>query len=125
MTKDEALDFEIVFFEGLVKKSPNYEDALIPLAEAYTRKGLYEKGLAIDQRLARLRKDDPVVHYNLACSFALVGKKDEAFQALERSIQLGYNDFEHLKKDSDLKSLRTDERFQILSNQAHQQKEVS
>ena len=110
----ETADFEISFYERLVKGNPNFVDALIPLAEAYTRKGLYEKGLQVDRRLARLRKHDPVVHYNLACSLALVGKKDEAFSALERAIRLGYHDFDHLKKDSDLKNLRDDPRFQSM-----------
>lgn len=112
--QQETLDFEISFFEGLIKKNSNYIDALIPLAEAYTKKGLYAKGLLIDKRLARLRKRDPVVHYNLACSFALVGKKDDAFSMLKHAIQLGYNEFEHLKKDPDLKNLRDDPRFQSL-----------
>ena len=107
-------DFEISFFEGLVKKAPNYIDALIPLAEAYTKAGLYEKGLQVDRRLVKLRKDDPVAHYNLACSLALVGKKDEAFRTLGKSIELGYSDFEHLKRDSDLRTLRDDPRFKML-----------
>lgn len=113
MTHDVS-DFEISFFERLVKEKPNFIDALIPLAEAYTRKGFYEKGLEIDKRLARLRKNDPVVHYNLACSFALLGKKDEAFLTLARAIEVGYNDFDHLKRDSDLISLHGDPRFQEL-----------
>lgn len=110
----ETPDFEISFFEGLVQKNPMYVEALIPLAEAYTKRGLYEKGLRIDKRLARLRKHDPVVRYNLACSFALVGKKEEAFLTLKRAVKLGYNEFEYLKKDPDLKSLRGDPRFQSL-----------
>ena len=104
-------DFEISFFERLAKENPDFVDALIPLAESYTKKGLYDKGLQIDKRLARLRKNDPIVHYNLACSFALVGKKDEAITALRRAIRLGYSDFEHLKRDPDLKILRDDSRF--------------
>ena len=108
-------DFEISFFEGLVKKNPNFVDALIPLAEAYTKKGLYRKGLVIDKRLARLKKKDPIVHYNLACSFALVGEKEEAFLALGRAVKLGYHDFEHLKRDPDLKSLHDDPRFKTLT----------
>ena len=112
--KQEIQDFEISFFEGLVKKAPNYVDALIPLAEAYTKAGLHEKGLQIDKRLAKLRKSDPTVHYNLACSLALVGKKDEAIATLEKAIELGYSDFEHLKKDADLKELRSDPRFKSL-----------
>ena len=102
----ESLDFEIQFFEGVVKRSPEYIDALVPLAEAYTRKGLYEKGLEIDMRLSRLCKSDPIVYYNLACSLALVGKKREAVKALKQAIDLGYDDLTHLRKDADLKCLQ-------------------
>ena len=104
--------FEISFFEKLVKQKPNYVDALIPLAEAYTKSGLYEKGLQIDKRLVKLRKNDPVVYYNLACSLALMAKKDESFTALKQAIKLGYNDFDHMKHDPDLKNLHGDTRFE-------------
>lgn len=113
MRKDQA-DFEISFFERLVKEHPDFVEALIPLAEAYTQRGLHQKALPIDERLAKLRPQDPVIRYNLACSFALVGKKEEAFLELEAAIELGWDNFEHLKKDPDLKSLRSDPRFQSL-----------
>ena len=104
-------DFEVRFYEGIIKRRPDYIDALIPLAEAYTRNGLYQKGLAIDKRLAVLCKDDPVVFYNLACSQALVGQKREALAVLKQAIALGYQDFAHLLKDPDLDSLRDDPAF--------------
>ena len=113
--KREGGDFEIVFYEGVIRMRPDYVDALIPLAEAYTRKGLYQKGLEIDKRLSRLCKNDAVVHYNLACSFALVGEKEKAFLTLKRAIALGYRDFEHMRKDMDLKSLQGDPEFEKLS----------
>ncbi len=113
--QDPALDFEIRFYEGIVEHRPQYIEALIPLAEAYTRKGLVKKGLEIDKRLAVLCQDDPIIFYNLACSRALVGHKKEALAALKRAIELGYRDFEHLLKDLDLKSLHQDSDFkQIL-----------
>ena len=113
MGKEQA-DFEISFFERLVKKHPHFVDALIPLAEAYTRKGFHKKALQMDERLGKLRPRDPVVHYNLACSFALVGRKEEALVTLEHAISLGWDNFEHLKKDADLKGLHDDPRFQSL-----------
>ena len=113
MARDNP-DFEINFFRRLIKEDPNFVDALIPLAELYTRKGFHEKALELDLRLSKLRPEDPIVYYNLGCSFALVGKREEALQALKRSIQLGYDEFEHMKKDSDLKDLRDDPRFQAL-----------
>jgi hypothetical protein len=43
-----------------------------------------------------------------------LGHADEAISALERSIELGYADPEHLETDADLASLRAVERFQAL-----------
>jgi len=111
---EEDLDFEMAFYEKLLKRDPHFVWALIPLGEAYTKKGLHEKALEIDRRLAELRREDPVVYYNLACSLALLGKEAEAFEALERSLQLGFDDLEHLQEDPDLKELRQDPRFQSL-----------
>ena len=107
-------DFEINFYEGVLRRNPKYVDALGPLAEAYTRGGQYLKGLEIDKRLSRLRKDDPIVHYNLACSYALVGRKKDSLLALKRAIRLGYRDFGHMKRDADLKILHGDPAFEKL-----------
>lgn len=109
-------DFEITFYEGIVKQRPDYIEALMPLAAAYTQKGLYQKGLETDQRLAKLCKEDPVVHYNLACSYALLGKKKEALKILRRAVELGYCDFIHLRKDPDLKSLHGDPDFDSIAS---------
>ena len=114
--KEDLKDFEIVFYEGVLKRRPDYVDALIPLAEAYTRNGQHEKGLEMDKRLAELCKEDPVVHYNLACSYALVGNKKEALRALRSAVKLGYCDFAHLRKDADLKSLQDDPEFQSIAS---------
>lgn len=105
------LNFEIRFYEKLVKGKRDFVDALIPLAEAYTKKGLYEKGLKIDRRLSRLLKDDDIVHYNLACSLALLGQEKQALTALKRAVRLGYDDFRHMKRDPDLKPLHQNPEF--------------
>ncbi len=111
--KDE-LSFQIAFFENLIKDKPDYVEALIPLADAYTKRGWFEKGLEIDRKLAVLCPHDETVFYNLACSYALVGSTDKAFKALTQSIQLGYSDLEHLLHDHDLESLRQDPEFKKL-----------
>ncbi len=112
--KENGSDFELYFFERLVKDNPNFVDGLIPLAEVYTRKRMYQEGLKIDKKLARLRKLDPMIHYNLACSFALVGEKEEALIVLKHAIKLGYQDLDYMRKDSDLRSLHNDPRFKSL-----------
>jgi len=102
--KDEQ--FEIHFLEGVLGKAPNFIEALISLGDLYTKQGLFEKGLAVDQRLVKLRPEDPTVLYNLACSYSLVGKLDKAFAVIQIAVDKGYEDLDRLKKDNDLKNLR-------------------
>lgn len=113
--QDKEVDFEISFYEGLIHEKPDYVEALIPLAEAYTQKGLYQKGLLIDKRLAKLCPEDSTVFYNLACSYALTGKKSQALETLKKAISLGYDDWQHLRKDHDLKSLVGDPQFEAIT----------
>ena len=108
---NEQLEFEIAFYERLIHEKPNFVDALTALGAAYTRRGWHEKGLAVDQRLTQLKREDPVVWYNLACSLSLLKRFDEALEALQRAIALGYDDFEFLAKDPDLHALRQSPQF--------------
>jgi tetratricopeptide (TPR) repeat protein len=113
-TKGEDLDFQLSFYEGIVKGNPGFAEALIALGEIYTKKGLYEKGLAVDKKLITLRPDNPIVYYNLACSHSLLGDITNSFKALRRAIDLGYDDFAFMHNDPDLYNLRRDERFSEL-----------
>lgn len=102
----ELLQFEIHFYEKLLSAYPDFVDVLIPLAEAYTKRGFFEKGLSVDLRLVQLRWQDPLSWYNLACSYSLLRRLDEALQALRRAFELGYVDVQHLQADPDLANLR-------------------
>lgn len=109
--KKEDLEFQMVFFAGVLRKRPNFVDALMALGEIYTKKGFYRKGLRIDRKLAKLAPHNPIVHYNLACSFSLIGDIMSSFEAIKRAVDLGYDDFIHMDRDPDLSNLRRDERF--------------
>jgi tetratricopeptide (TPR) repeat protein len=108
MTRQEMrdLDLEISFLEGIVRRSPAYIEALQILGDDYTRRGRFTEGLKVDERLSRLRPDDSLVHYNLACSYSLTGQVEMAIEALESAINLGYRDFKWMTQDPDLKNLR-------------------
>lgn len=112
--KKEGEEFTVWFFEGILERHPNYIDCLMYLGNAYTAQRLYEKGLVVDQKLCRLKPEDPLVHYNLACSYALMKNVNASFEALERAIVLGYKDIYHLENDKDLAHLRNDDRYQKL-----------
>ncbi len=100
------LDLEILFLEGVVRRDPEYIEALQILGDNYTRRGRFADGLRMDERLIRLRPEDAITRYNLACSYSLTNQIDLAFEALHEAIKLGYRDFKSLDKDPDLKNLR-------------------
>jgi tetratricopeptide (TPR) repeat protein len=100
------LDAKIEFMEGLVRRDPDYVDALQLLGDHYTQRGRYAEGLKVDEHLARLEPRSPLVFYNLACSCSLMEQFDRAVAALEKALQLGYRDFHWLARDPDLRKLR-------------------
>ena len=112
--QQSQLDFELDFFESILRRNPEYIDVLRVHGNNLTLKGRYTDGLKIDRRLVELRPKDALAHYNLACSFSLVKKADEALRALRRALELGYHDFDYLREDRDLAFVRKDRRFQRL-----------
>lgn len=108
MTRKETrdLDVKIQFMEGIVRRDPQYIEALQLLGDHYTQRGRYQHGLKVDERLSHLEPRNPLVFYNLACSYSLMGEVDLAAGALEKALALGYRDFKWLAKDPDLRKLR-------------------
>ncbi|HLX71822.1 MAG TPA: hypothetical protein VKV04_19580 [Verrucomicrobiae bacterium] len=100
------LDIKIQFMEGIVRRDPQYIEALQLLGDHYTQRGKYQDGLKVDEQLSRLEPRNPLVFYNLACSYSLTGAVDLAASALEKALGLGYRDFKWLAKDPDLRTLR-------------------
>jgi tetratricopeptide (TPR) repeat protein len=105
------LDTRIEFMEGIVRRDPDYVDALQLLGDHYTERGRYVEGLKVDERLARLEPRNAVVFYNLACSYSLTEQYDRTTLALEHALDLGYTDFDWLLKDPDLKKFRAQSQY--------------
>lgn len=109
-----GLEFQTRFHEIALRHHGEDPELLAELGHALTRLGRYSEGLAVDHRLVARVPDNPTVHYNLACSLCLCGQRAEALDALERSVELGYDDGEHLLADDDLAALRDEPRFRDL-----------
>jgi tetratricopeptide (TPR) repeat protein len=108
MSREQSrdLDVKIQFMEGLVRRDGKFTDALQILGDHYTQRGRFEEGLSVDEKLARLEPENPLVFYNLACSYSLTDQMERAVAALDRAINFGYRDFKWLAKDPDLRKLR-------------------
>ncbi len=104
--RQDQLDFDIEFYDCVLGRNPHYLDVLRVQGELLSRRGLHEKALSVDRRLADLLPDDAFVWYNLACSLSQMGMSPEALAALRKAFEQGYDDLAHLAIDTDLDSLR-------------------
>ena len=72
----------------------------------------------------KLLPDDPTWHYNLACSLAYFkNRSDEAFDELEKAIDLGFRNADAIAADTDLKRLETLPRYGELLDYARRMSE--
>lgn len=102
----DDLQFEISFCEGILRRLPGDVITMEMLAGLYTRAGRVEEGLRLDQKIVQLEPGNPVGHYNLACSHALMDSPQEALAALRKALESGYNDVRWMLEDPDLEELR-------------------
>jgi hypothetical protein len=116
------LDVKITFMEGIVKRDTQYVEALQILGDHYTQRGKYENSLGVDKQLSELEPGNPLVFYNLACSYCLNSAVAEAAHALDRAISLGYRDFKWLSKDPDLSPLRKHPLYQRIEEKIRRMK---
>ncbi|NLX27237.1 MAG: hypothetical protein GXY61_14965 [Lentisphaerae bacterium] len=111
-TKQDAVELE--FLQKVAGRLTDDIEVLQALAELYTKNGKFKEGLAVDQQLCQRLPSDDLAWYNLGCSYALTNQPDEAFEALTRSVELGYGDYDWMKSDPDLLNLHKDPRFESL-----------
>lgn len=73
--------------------------------------GRHEQALALVDEYLGLWPESPNMHYNRACAFALLGRPDAAGEALLDAVKHGFRDFDTMRRDPDLASMRTHETF--------------
>ncbi|MCX7804517.1 MAG: tetratricopeptide repeat protein [Planctomycetota bacterium] len=84
--------------------------ALMQAQQLLQRKD-YPAAARLLERIFRAAPNDPTVAYNLACAQAMAGRREDALNTLAEAVRLGYGDLEHMKKDPDLDSLRSEEAY--------------
>lgn len=99
-------EFDMRFFESVLRRSPDYTEVIEILGGLYTKHGRIADGLRMDRKLVRLLPENATAHYNLACSLALSKRQTDAIRSLERAIDLGYTDVDWMLQDPDLEDLK-------------------
>jgi hypothetical protein len=86
------------------------------LARAYYDSKDYKKAIAAYEKVLELRFNYPFTAvYNIACSYALMGEKEQALKWLEKSLDMGFRDLNLVRTDTDFDSMRNDPRFKKLA----------
>lgn len=117
MARPSDPEFEIKFFESVLKRDARYTEVIEILGGLYTKQGRIADGLRMDRKLVRLLPANATAHYNLACSLALVKRKADALRSLRQAVELGYRDFDWMQQDPDLEGLKNHPDFHALLDQ--------
>ena len=115
--KSHDPEFEIRFYETVLRRNRSYPAVIELLAGLYTKQGRIADGLRMDRRLVKLQPENATAHYNLACSLALTKQNHAALRALQDAIRLGYNDLDWMQQDPDLDPLKERPEFLALLEQ--------
>ncbi len=74
----------------------------------------FEESLKVYGGILASDPKDKLALYNSACAYALMGRKTEALDYLQRSIDAGFLRIEHIVRDPDLKSLRKEKGYKAI-----------
>ena len=114
MDKKTDHEFDMQFFESVLRRSPDYTEVIEILGGLYTKHGRIADGLRMDRKLVRFLPENATAHYNLACSLALLNRKADALRTLKKAIDLGYNDIDWMRQDHDMEVLKGHPTFESL-----------
>jgi len=115
--EDEARHANEVAVECIEKHlelNPDEARAYSLGASLLIRLGQNERSKLWTQQAMTLAPVDPIVLYNAACNWALLGETDHALDGLERAIEAGVAVGDWIKHDPDFASLRGHPRFQAI-----------
>lgn len=72
----------------------------------------FEKALTVDEK-------DVATHFNLACAYSLNEEADQAFQHIDRAVELGFNDFDKIKQHDALAYVRIQPQYDDFVQQGY------
>ncbi len=100
------LDEATFLYQKALSIKPDYTKALYGLALIYSTRQEYAKALDMLQGIRQFQPGNPEVYYKIACIYAKQKKVNESISWLKQAIDKGFNNWDQIKKDPDLASIR-------------------
>ncbi|MEJ2495135.1 MAG: tetratricopeptide repeat protein [Ignavibacteriaceae bacterium] len=73
--------------------------------------GINDKAREEAKKALDINPSDPLMQYNAACFYAQLAEKQLAVKSLKNAMSSGYQDYEWIKRDSDLESIRNEPEY--------------
>ena len=112
--KQNSLEEAISNYKMALHHNKNFNEAYINLSTAYMNGKQFQASLKTLNALQRIKPKHPLLHYNLACYYALTGDTTLGVESLKQAVANGFENLQTLKTDPDLKNLRSDPQFKEL-----------
>ena len=113
--RDAGLRRALKLMEDRLELNPDDARAANLAAAFFARLGNLPKALEYADRSLAIDPEDPMLLYNVACTYVALGRTDDAMNCLERAVDKGFGHKEWIDHDPDLEPLRPNMRFQALS----------
>ena len=93
-------------YYNAIKLDAGFSSAYSNLGELYYLSKDFEKSIAANLEWAKLDTINSLPFYNIACIVSIQGKEEEAVTWLEKAILKGFDSYNWIKNDDDLRNAR-------------------
>lgn len=103
-----------LFYPSYLLRHPEDSRAHQFYALTLKRLGRVEEAKGEMHKGVKQNPNDPIIIYNAACFYAMIGDKKISIENLKKAINNGFGNYEYIKHDPDLNSLRMEPDFILL-----------
>jgi tetratricopeptide (TPR) repeat protein len=98
-------------FTVAIQKFPAYDVAYSNRAVAYMQQKKFNKAADDLKKGVEINPNNATLHYNFVALYSLENHLDRALDSLDRSLDLGFNNYDALRTDPDLNNVRRHPEF--------------
>ncbi|UCD61780.1 MAG: hypothetical protein JSV59_04225, partial [Flavobacteriaceae bacterium] len=100
-----------LFYPSYLLRNPDDSRARQFFAFTLKRLGRLEEAKKEMYKGIKQNANDPIIIYNAACFYALIGDNAASIENLKKAIDNGFGNYEYIKHDPDLFSLKKEPEF--------------
>jgi hypothetical protein len=113
--QEQRFDDAIPLLRKVLAASPDDGQCWYHLGFALHSQQKLDEALQAHLKATSSPRYKPTATYNVACVYALKNDKDKAFEWLQKALEAGFAQVDHMAIDSDMDSLRDDPRYKAIT----------